>query len=208
MILLYKMQKSGSFLNHNKHLDLYNALMNSIGLDEAIKKGELDLAKVLKQKHDDDEEQDPLVDTEKRRKKDNITKANLVGLVYKLLKGTFRSSIEQEYNMEQCYLAMSDQLDWANLKCDICPYDLSKPLPLQGPPGHLTILVNFFFNNDLEYLETRNTEMKYSTSITKTKAARYELEGIEDMIPTQRSPFKVAYDRNAELGFYHCGPKH
>ncbi|GKB52203.1 hypothetical protein Tco_0902956 [Tanacetum coccineum] len=43
-ILLDKMQKSGSFLNDDKHLDLYNALMNSIGLDEAIEKRDLDLA--------------------------------------------------------------------------------------------------------------------------------------------------------------------
>ncbi|GKB07030.1 hypothetical protein Tco_0835263 [Tanacetum coccineum] len=39
-------------------------------------------------------------------KKDKITKADLIGHVYKLLKGTCRSSIELEYNMEQCYLAL------------------------------------------------------------------------------------------------------
>nr|GFB66749.1 hypothetical protein [Tanacetum cinerariifolium] len=86
--------------------------------------------------------------------KDKITKDDLVGPVYKLLKGTCRSCIELEYNMEQCYLALSDQLDWKNPKGDRCPYDLSKPLPLQGPPGYLTIPVDFFFNNDLEYLRT------------------------------------------------------
>ncbi|GJS48444.1 hypothetical protein Tco_0598565 [Tanacetum coccineum] len=64
-------KKSGSFLDHDKHLDLYNSLMNSISLDEAIEKGELDLAKVFKRKHDNDEDQDPLVDTgqEKKRKR-------------------------------------------------------------------------------------------------------------------------------------------
>ncbi|GKE21573.1 hypothetical protein Tco_1433085 [Tanacetum coccineum] len=31
---------------------------------------------------------------------------------------------------------------------------MSKPLPLQGPPGHLTVPVEFFFNNDLEYLNS------------------------------------------------------
>ncbi|GKB33892.1 hypothetical protein Tco_0873293 [Tanacetum coccineum] len=49
-----------------------------------------------------------------RLKKDKITKADLVGPVYKLLKGTCKSSIELEYNIEQCYLTMSDQLDWAS----------------------------------------------------------------------------------------------
>ncbi|GKE57745.1 hypothetical protein Tco_1496930 [Tanacetum coccineum] len=63
-------------------------------------------------------------------------------------------------------------MDLTNLEGDRCPYDLSKPLPLQGPPGHLTIPVDFFFNNDLEYLKTGNKERKYTTSITKTKAAR------------------------------------
>ncbi|GJV29602.1 hypothetical protein Tco_1386050 [Tanacetum coccineum] len=46
-----------------------------------------------------------------RLKLDKITKANLVGPVYKLLKGTYRSSIELEYNLEECYKALSDRLD-------------------------------------------------------------------------------------------------
>nr|GEZ16432.1 putative reverse transcriptase domain-containing protein [Tanacetum cinerariifolium] len=29
------------------------------------------------------------------------------------------------------------------------PFDLSKPLPLQGPPGHQIAVVDYFFNNDL-----------------------------------------------------------
>ncbi|GJQ92675.1 hypothetical protein Tco_0003814 [Tanacetum coccineum] len=70
---------------------------------------------------------------------------------------------------------LTDQLDWKNPEGDTCPYDLSKPLPLQGSLGHLTILVNFFFNNDLEYLKTGNSEKKYTVSITKTKAARSQI---------------------------------
>ncbi|GKB06419.1 hypothetical protein Tco_0834652 [Tanacetum coccineum] len=38
------------------------------------------------------------------------------GLDYKLLKGTCRSFIELEYNMEECYKALTDQLDWNNAK--------------------------------------------------------------------------------------------
>ncbi|GJR38426.1 hypothetical protein Tco_1214110 [Tanacetum coccineum] len=65
-----------------------------------------------------------------RLKLDKLAKADLVGPVYKLLKGTCRSSVELEYNKEQCYLALSDQLNWANPKGNRCPYDISKPLPL------------------------------------------------------------------------------
>nr|GEY32590.1 hypothetical protein [Tanacetum cinerariifolium] len=106
-----------------------------------------------------------------RPKKDKITKADLEGPIFKLLKGTYRSSIKLKYHLEQRYLAFFDQLDWTNLEGD--RYDLSKPLPLQGPPGHLTILVEFFFNNDLEYLKNENKERKYVASVTKTKATRY-----------------------------------
>ncbi|GJX71729.1 hypothetical protein Tco_0308900 [Tanacetum coccineum] len=40
-----------------------------------------------------------------RLKKDKITKADLQGSVFMLLKGTCRNNIELEYNLEQCYLA-------------------------------------------------------------------------------------------------------
>ncbi|GKC22359.1 hypothetical protein Tco_1024509 [Tanacetum coccineum] len=80
-----------------------------------------------------------------------------------------------------------------------CPYDLSKPLPLQGPPGHKNIPVNFFFNKDLEYLKTGNKENKYAVSLTKSKAARYELEGLEEMIPKLWSSSKLQYDLTLHL---------
>ncbi|GJT91359.1 hypothetical protein Tco_1080204 [Tanacetum coccineum] len=140
-------------------------------------------------------------------KLDKITKANLVRAIYKLLKGACKSSIKLEHNMDQCYNALTDQLDWTNPEHDRGPYDLSKPLPLQGSLCHLTIHVNFFFNNDLKYLKTKNSERKYTTLITKTKAVKYELEFVEDMIPKLWSPVKVAYDKNAKLGILHWGPK-
>ncbi|GJR98105.1 hypothetical protein Tco_0270279 [Tanacetum coccineum] len=81
----------------------------------------------------------------------------LLGPAFNLLKGTYSS------------------------KGDRYPFDISKPLPLQGPPGHRTVVVDYFFNNDLEYLKTSYPEVTYTTFITKTKAARYENKGIKDM---------------------------
>ncbi|GJS09700.1 hypothetical protein Tco_0366496 [Tanacetum coccineum] len=74
-----------------------------------------------------------------RIKKDKITKYDLEGPVFKLLKGTCESSIKLEYHLEQRYLAFFDQMDWINPEGDRCSYDLSKPLPLQGHLSHLTI---------------------------------------------------------------------
>ncbi|GJX29138.1 hypothetical protein Tco_0237217 [Tanacetum coccineum] len=64
---------------------------------------------------------------------------------------------------------------------DRCPYDLSKPLPLK--------------------------ERKYITSITKTKVARYELVGIEDMILKQWNVVNVGYNKDAGFRISHWGPK-
>ncbi|GKB12894.1 hypothetical protein Tco_0846817 [Tanacetum coccineum] len=43
------------------------------------------------------------------------------------------SNIELEYNFQECFNALTDKLDWNNPKGDRYPFDLSKPLPLQGP---------------------------------------------------------------------------
>ncbi|GKC17460.1 hypothetical protein Tco_1014242 [Tanacetum coccineum] len=67
---------------------------------------------------------------------------------------------------------------------------------LVSHPGHLTVAADYFFNNDLEYLKSSDLERMYTTSITKTKAARYEIEGIEDMVPTLWSPTKVGSQLN------------
>ncbi|GKA24483.1 hypothetical protein Tco_0710516 [Tanacetum coccineum] len=58
---------------------------------------------------------------------------------FNLLKGTCTSSIELEYNMEECFKALTDRLDWNNPEGDCCPFDLTKPLPLKGRSGCLTV---------------------------------------------------------------------
>ncbi|GKB53692.1 hypothetical protein Tco_0904445 [Tanacetum coccineum] len=68
-------------------------------------------------------------------KKGKITRADLEGLKFELLKNIFNNIIELEYNLEQCYLAMTNKIDWVNPEGDRFHIDLSKPLPLEGPPG-------------------------------------------------------------------------
>ncbi|GKC01968.1 hypothetical protein Tco_0993578, partial [Tanacetum coccineum] len=46
-----------------------------------------------------------------RLKLDKITRADLMGPVFNLLKGTCKSYVELEYNMEECYRALTDQLN-------------------------------------------------------------------------------------------------
>ncbi|GJT17799.1 hypothetical protein Tco_0876505 [Tanacetum coccineum] len=115
---------------------------------------------------------------------ENLTQDILLGPAFNLLKGTCSSSIELEYNFQECFNTLTDKLDWDNPEGDRYPFDLSKPLPLQGP-----------------------LEITYTTSITKTKAARYKIKGIEDMVPTLWSTIKHAFDKDAEKGIKHWGER-
>nr|GEY68497.1 hypothetical protein [Tanacetum cinerariifolium] len=81
---------------------------------------------------------------------DHLTQEILVGPAYNLLKGTCTSSIELEYNTEECFKGLTDRLNWNNPEGDHCLFDVTKPLPLKGCPSHLTIAVEYFFNNDLD----------------------------------------------------------
>ncbi|GKB93793.1 hypothetical protein Tco_0979930 [Tanacetum coccineum] len=99
------------------------------------------------------------------------------------------------------------KLDLNNLEGDRYSSDLSKPLPLQGCLDHLTVAANCFFNNDLDFLKTSDLEKTYTTSIMKTKDARYEIKGIEDMVPTLWSPTKVGYNKDVLKGIKHWGDR-
>ncbi|GJT87457.1 hypothetical protein Tco_1069174 [Tanacetum coccineum] len=114
---------------------------------------------------------------------DNLTQAHLVGPVYELLKGTCTSSIELEYNMEECFKALTDKLNWNNPEGDRFPFNLTKPRPLKDP------------------------KKKYTTSIMKTKVARYKIVGIKKIVPTLWSATKVGYNKDAKKGIKHCGEK-
>ncbi|GJW25762.1 hypothetical protein Tco_0039573 [Tanacetum coccineum] len=138
-----------------------------------------------------------------RLKIDNLIQAHLVGPVYELLKGTCKSNIELEYNMEECFKALTDKLDWNNPEGDRSPFDLTKHVPIKGCLSRLTVAAEYFFNNDLEFLKSSVPEKRYTTSITKIKAARYEMVGIEDMVPTLWSATKVGYDKDAKKGIKH-----
>ncbi|GJZ65068.1 hypothetical protein Tco_0621764 [Tanacetum coccineum] len=58
--------------------------------------------------------------------------------------------------------------------------------------GRQVVHVNYFINNDLEYLKGGSLSRKYTTSTTKTKADKYDdIQGIEDMVPSLWSPVKL-----------------
>nr|GEW53336.1 uncharacterized mitochondrial protein AtMg00810-like [Tanacetum cinerariifolium] len=120
--LINKMQRSSSFLDHDKHLDLYNALMDFISLNEAIKRGDLDPTKELNQKWQEtvaEHTQEVPVDAEEPRFDDVVNdddqpqddtvpmKDNPIWAYLQAFQRHLKSSVELEYNMEPFYLALS-----------------------------------------------------------------------------------------------------
>nr|GFB28764.1 hypothetical protein [Tanacetum cinerariifolium] len=93
-----------------------------------------------------------------------ITKADLKGPTFKFIKNMFKNNMELDYNLEQCYLALTDRINWTNPEEERFYNDLSKLLPLTGPPSRKTIPTRYFFNNDLKYLRHGNEEKKYDIS--------------------------------------------
>ncbi|GJR96103.1 ribonuclease H-like domain-containing protein [Tanacetum coccineum] len=113
----------------------------------------------------------------------NLTQEFLVGLTFNLLKGTCKSITELEYHLEEFSKATTERLDWHNPENKPYPFDLKKPLSLiQAYRGRQIIPKDYFINKDLEYLKGGDLSRKYSTSVTKTKDATYELKWIKDLI--------------------------
>ncbi|GJS06880.1 hypothetical protein Tco_0363676 [Tanacetum coccineum] len=82
--------------------------------------------------------------------------------------------------MEEFQKLLTDKVDDAILQ-----YNVSKPLPLGGEPGHITIQSDFFFNKDLEYLRFGRKIGRPALSISKMKAAFYPDVGLEQLVPDQ-----------------------
>ncbi|GJX96434.1 hypothetical protein Tco_0352232 [Tanacetum coccineum] len=102
-----------------------------------------------------------------------LTPELLAGPTFELMKGTCKTTTEK--------------LDWINPEGRQYPHDLRQPLPLvPNSQGRRVIPFHHFINNDLEYLRGGVSSRKYSTSVTKTKAADYgHIKWIEDLVPTR-----------------------
>nr|GFC32393.1 hypothetical protein [Tanacetum cinerariifolium] len=133
-----------------------------------------------------------------RLRVDTLTPELLAGPTYELMKGSCNSLTELEYHLEEVYKATTDQLDWVNPEGQQYPHNLLQPLPLiSDNRGHCVIPFTHFINNDLEYLRGGASSQKYTTSVTKTKAADYgHIKWIEDLF------YEFAVNRESALDVY------
>nr|GFA08592.1 hypothetical protein [Tanacetum cinerariifolium] len=116
---------------------------------------------------------------------DTLTLELLAGPTYELMRGSCNTLTEPEYHLEE-------------------------PLPLiPNNRGRRVIPFAHFINNDLEYLQGGASSRKYTTFVTKTKAADYRhIKWIEDLVPRAmwiQEP--INYDRHALWGVSYWGRK-
>nr|GFC05154.1 hypothetical protein [Tanacetum cinerariifolium] len=116
---------------------------------------------------------------------DTLTPELLASPTYELMRGSCTSLTELEYHLEEVYKATTDQLDWVNPEGQQYLHNLLQYLSLKPDNrGRRVIPFDHFINNDLEYLRGSYLSRKYTTYVTKTKAADYgHIKWIEDLVP-------------------------
>nr|GEW15593.1 retrovirus-related Pol polyprotein from transposon TNT 1-94 [Tanacetum cinerariifolium] len=112
----------------------------------------------------------------KRRGITELKPQDLEGPAFEIIKVCHPDVIHLQYQMEECHKLLTDSVDDPILRNNV-----SKPLPLGGPPGQVTIQSDFFFNKDLEYLRYGSKGSRPALSISKIKAAYYPNVGLEQM---------------------------
>ncbi|GJZ64375.1 hypothetical protein Tco_0620796 [Tanacetum coccineum] len=79
------------------------------------------------------------------------------------------------------------KIDLTNPEGNRVVLDVSKPLPLGGPPGQVTIQPQYFFNKDLEYHISGDKDRRHALLISKLKAAYHQDFGLEELVPSLHS---------------------
>nr|GEV17514.1 hypothetical protein [Tanacetum cinerariifolium] len=116
----------------------------------------------------------------KRRGITELKPQDLEVPAFEIIKVFHPDVIHLQYQMEECHKLLTDSVDDSILR-----HNISKPLPLGGPPSQVTIQSDFFFNRDLEYLRYDSKGSRPALSISKMKAAHYLDVGLEQMVPDQ-----------------------
>ncbi|GKC13027.1 hypothetical protein Tco_1009809, partial [Tanacetum coccineum] len=197
-ILLDKIEKSKSYQAALEHRELYDRLIEDKDEDPPVGSNQ----RLKKRKTSKDVE--PPKDSKSKESKSSSSKGTKPqpkssSKSTQAEEPVFEAAdTEMQQDRGKCYKAVTYQLDWNNPEGHEYPFDLSKLMSLIEFQGRQVVHADYFFNNDLEYLKGGSSSRKYTTSTTKTKAAKYDnIKGIEDMVPTLWSPVKVAYDQYA-----------
>ncbi|GKD16131.1 hypothetical protein Tco_1205289 [Tanacetum coccineum] len=114
------------------------------------------------------------------------------------LKLHYKNDVELEYHVDQFKAAVVSEAQWNNDEGDV-----SKPRSFECHMSKSSKPHPSFYNNDFYYLVDLSTKEKYTTSLTKHYAARYHIQGIEDMASYIWSKYVHHYLIKALNGIHH-----
>ncbi|GJV05200.1 hypothetical protein Tco_1338769 [Tanacetum coccineum] len=119
----------------------------------------------------------------KRIGKKKLSKANLKGPAFKVVRPFHDNNISLQFQMEECHLLLTDQVYLVNPKGHRVVPDVSKALPLEGLPG--------------------DKGRRLALSISKLKLAQYLDFGLEELVPSLWIESERDYDISAAYGISH-----
>ncbi|GJY59306.1 hypothetical protein Tco_0459198 [Tanacetum coccineum] len=129
---------------------------------------------------------------------DELTIADLDGVGLEKLKQQYKNDVELEYHVDQLKPAVLSKAKWNSDEDDV-----SKSRSFERHMSKNTKSHPSFYNNDFYYLVSLSTKEKYTTSLTKHYAARYYIQGIEDMISNRWCKETHPYHFEALNGIHH-----
>nr|GEV44445.1 hypothetical protein [Tanacetum cinerariifolium] len=202
-ILYDRMFESGSYRSQPKHTALYDALEASIDRENWEELIEA-TAKSRKRRRDDQDPHPPppLKGSDQNKKKwndsDTFTlKQSQAQTKTRDMRSFIKWYCKQIRKSKLSKADLEDQIDLVNHKGNQVVPDVSKPLPLGGPPGHVTIQPQYFFNKDLAYLISGDKERRNALLISKLKATYYPNFRLEELVPSLWIESEREYDISA-----------
>ncbi|GJX86363.1 hypothetical protein Tco_0337137 [Tanacetum coccineum] len=190
-ILIDKMEKNKSYDKADYKKKLYDALVESYNTDKDLFDSYGEVFSMKRSRDDSDKDRDPSARSDqgkKRRKSSNDVSAH---------------AEEPSYTVEDSGIQQDQEFVTRDNDEQPADKEVTKANWFKKPERPPTPDPDW----NLEYLKGRDLSRRYSTSVTKTKAATYDLKWIEDLVNNLWSPVQVKYDQHAYLGTSHWGLK-
>nr|GEV12816.1 transposon Ty3-G Gag-Pol polyprotein [Tanacetum cinerariifolium] len=129
----------------------------------------------------------------KRIGKKKLRKSDLEGPTFKVVKAFHENNISLQFQMERCHRLLTDQVDLVNPEGHRLVPNVSKPLPLGGPPGQIRNIVIRQHVGDLQL----NIE-SYQTKLNLTEPRWYASDFLfkEDYTIVSKLKAVIYRDRN------------
>nr|GFA72184.1 hypothetical protein [Tanacetum cinerariifolium] len=210
-ILIKKMEGNKSIHRSNEQRNLYKALVEAYESNNIILHTYEDIV-TLKRRRDDDADKDkePATGSDqgsKRRREGKEPESASAPKEKANRKEPMQTTFKMEEPLHPEFETSADDLPIVEPSQHPEWFSQQKKPPT--PDRHHVIPFDHFINNDLEYLCGGASSHKYTTSVTKTKAADYRhIKWIKDLVPrTMWIQEPVGYDKHALWGISHWGRK-